>query len=293
MNSLLSRILVSSLILSAALVRSEPTVGTWAPIFVGIDQATGSCAERNPRVMKVNVLRVDTKSSGIRFITDSRCDQYLVDVKETRRIPTRLFLTSTKAKVAVNGDFFDPNFIAYLPSYTNILHLGVSEGVVVSPANGGASLLVTRDNRASILGTTPNTSLKNVWTAISGSGLVLVDGVPLEGDAAIHPRTGIGLSKDSRYVFLMTIDGRQPGFSDGATTKELGEWLARFGAYQGLNLDGGGSTTMVKIDYDGKPALVNRPVGWGDPFGSSLPGRERFVGNSLGVYANELPKHSK
>jgi exopolysaccharide biosynthesis protein len=58
------------------------------------------------------------------------------------------------------------------------------------------------------------------------------------------PRTAVGVSANGRYVYLITIDGRQPGFSDGATLFETAEWLRRFGAYQGLNLDGGGSTTM-------------------------------------------------
>ena len=91
------------------------------------------------------------------------------------------------------------------------------------------------------------------------------------------PRTAVGVSADGRYVYLITIDGRQPGFSDGATLFETAEWLRRFGAYQGLNLDGGGSTTMVVEDVFGNPLVLNRP--------SSSGNQQRVNGNHVGVFA--------
>ncbi len=277
-------------ILSASVSQAAPVISDWTPIFKGVDELTASCSDNDPRMMRVFAIRVDTKAPGIRFIATERCDRYKADVSETRRIPTKLFLTLSKCQVAINGDFFTPFIPANQSSYTNLLHLSVSEGEVVSPASDGASVLISRDNKVSIMPTTPTTSLNNVWTAISGSGMVLVDGNPVEGDTSLHPRSAAGVSQDGRYVYLMAIDGRQKGWSDGATTKEVGEWLARLGAYNGLNLDGGGSTTLVKMSYDGKPVVLNSPVGWAALNGVSLRGRERFNGNSLGVYAQPLPK---
>ena len=61
----------------------------------------------------------------------------------------------------------------------------------------------------------------------------------------------------------MTIDGRQLA-SDGATTSEVGAWLKHFGAHTGINMDGGGSTTMAWWNPDGsgtnKSELLNFPV---------------------------------
>ncbi len=52
----------------------------------------------------------------------------------------------------------------------------------------------------------------------------------------------------------MAVDGRQPGVSVGMTLPGLAELLLEFGAVEAINLDGGGSTTMVV-----KGKIVNKP----------------------------------
>lgn len=78
-----------------------------------------------------------------------------------------------------------------------------------------------------------------------------------------HPRTAVGYSQDGSTLFLVTIDGRQPGHSVGMSLQELAELMtvklplfteSGRGAHQALNLDGGGSTTMVV-----RRQVVNRP----------------------------------
>ncbi|MGI6777382.1 MAG: phosphodiester glycosidase family protein [Acetivibrionales bacterium] len=67
------------------------------------------------------------------------------------------------------------------------------------------------------------------------------------------PRTAIGL-KDKHTVVLLTVDGRQPGYSAGLTGKELGQLLLELGIKNAAMLDGGASTEMI---VEGK--VVNRP----------------------------------
>ena len=95
-----------------------------------------------------------------------------------------------------------------------------------------------------------------------------VGGPPADFARKRHPRTGIGVTRDSTTLILVTVDGRQAG-SVGMTLAEFGNLMLSLGIYQGLNLDGGGSTTMV---VDG--AVVNSP--------SDLTG-ERPVANCLVV----------
>lgn len=82
----------------------------------------------------------------------------------------------------------------------------------------------------------------------------------------IHPRTGVGVSRDRTKVIMMAVDGR--GVSKGATTRMVGDLLVYAGAYTGMNLDGGGSTTC-----------------WTDAFGvvniPSDKSGERTVGDAL------------
>jgi hypothetical protein len=81
-----------------------------------------------------------------------------------------------------------------------------------------------------------------------------------------HNRTAVGFSRDSTTLYLVAVDGRSKA-SVGMTLTELGDELLALGAYQALNLDGGGSTTMVV-----KGRVVNTPT---DSTG------ERAVGNAL------------
>lgn len=81
-----------------------------------------------------------------------------------------------------------------------------------------------------------------------------------------HPRTGIGFSEDSTVVCFITVDGRQ-SHSKGMSLVEFADFMISEGVYQGLNLDGGGSTVMIV-----NSETVNSP--------SDING-EREVGNCL------------
>jgi exopolysaccharide biosynthesis protein len=67
------------------------------------------------------------------------------------------------------------------------------------------------------------------------------------------PRTAIGIKEDGEVV-LITVDGRQPGYSYGFTARELGEFLLEYGVKDAAMLDGGASTEMI---INGE--VVNRP----------------------------------
>jgi exopolysaccharide biosynthesis protein len=68
-----------------------------------------------------------------------------------------------------------------------------------------------------------------------------------------HPRTALA-KLDSGRILLVTVDGRQPGVSVGMSLQALAELLLGFGAVEAINLDGGGSTTMVVHNK-----VINKP----------------------------------
>lgn len=85
-----------------------------------------------------------------------------------------------------------------------------------------------------------------------------------------HPRTMIATKEGKLYIVI--IDGRQPGFSDGITMSEGAHYLLSIGMRHAINIDGGGSTTCyVRKAGDLEPTLLNRPS----------DGFEREVGNAL------------
>jgi hypothetical protein len=72
---------------------------------------------------------------------------------------------------------------------------------------------------------------------------------------ARHPRTAVGARADGTLLFV-TVDGRRPGESVGMSMPELTDLMIELGCVSAINLDGGGSTTMV---IEGK--VMNRPSG--------------------------------
>jgi exopolysaccharide biosynthesis protein len=88
----------------------------------------------------------------------------------------------------------------------------------------------------------------------------------------------MGINRNGRYLYILVVDGRQPFYSEGATFADLAKLLIDQGAYMGMSLDGGGSSTMVIEGENDKPEILNSPI---DIY---IPGRERPVGNHLGIY---------
>lgn len=118
--------------------------------------------------------------------------------------------------------------------------------------------------------------------AVSGRPLILENGQPVPTDDSRyidrHPRTAAGLSEDRRTLWLLTVDGRQRGWSLGMSGRQLAETFISLGATRAVNLDGGGSTTMVVPSLGG---LVNKPC--------ARKGREeRPVLNHIGVIVDAM-----
>jgi hypothetical protein len=97
-----------------------------------------------------------------------------------------------------------------------------------------------------------------------------LEGTTMSFGVTRHPRTGVGFSRDSTTLFLITVDGRQES-SSGMSLVEFANLMLKVGVYEGLNLDGGGSTTMV---VNGN--VVNSPSDKAS--GHTV---ERTVGNAL------------
>ncbi len=106
---------------------------------------------------------------------------------------------------------------------------------------------------------------------VNGAGLLMRNGLPVTNWREVenlapttfldvrHPRTLIGVDRRG-FIWLIAVDGRQPGYSLGMTFAELMALAKRLELRDALNLDGGGSTTMVV-----KGVIVNKPS---DPAGA-------------------------
>ena len=250
----------------------------WTPIFQGVERRT--LRTDSPRRMVGHALRIDVKAPGIRFLTTPSNGS---KPGETDGLKTSSFLRKYRLQAAVNAAPFSPIWHSE-ERPQDIKGLGVSNGEVVSHSTRYPAILITKNNEVRIKN--PPFDLSDVHNAVCGFDMILKDGRTLHSGSDVHPRVCAGVSKDGRYFFLLVVDGRQYGYSLGATRGDLAAWLKLLGAWDGINLDGGGTATMVVQSKRGFPELVNKPIHNG------RPGNERIAGSHLGVFARAISKKS-
>jgi hypothetical protein len=140
----------------------------------------------------------------------------------------------------------------------------IGGAVLVARGRSAATLEAEAAGRSLVVRLLFRPEWPGVAHALGGGPEIVREGAPVfrageaftTGQLAFRaPRTGVGQLADGR-VILVTVDGRQPGYSVGMTNFELAQTLVRLGAGRAIALDGGGSTTMA---FDGR--LLNRPPG--------------------------------
>ena len=109
--------------------------------------------------------------------------------------------------------------------------------------------------------------------AISGNRFLVHDGIIRAiDDRELHPRTAVGVDHDTGEVLLLVIDGRSSR-SRGYTMVELANMMVDLGADEAVNLDGGGSSTLVGKNRNGNVKVLNHPSS----------GFQRWVANAIEV----------
>jgi hypothetical protein len=238
----------------------------------------------DPRPMVIHIVRVELDAPGIGFLTTPG------DLGEDRPFQAQRasdFLDQHGLQVAINGSFYKPAHdvspLDYFPHTGDRVELD-------GDASSQGELIPTRSNfdyRTLYLSPTNEVTFENpgqVYNAISGSLIFVERGGPgILGDHPYvthpQPRTAVALNEQGDTLLLVVVDGRQPNYSEGVTIAELAEIVINYGGYTALNLDGGGSSTLVVEGADGEPVILNSPIH------NRIPGRERPVANHLGIYA--------
>jgi len=225
----------------------------------------------------IHILRVDLNRCdlGLRILKAPRQEGLaggLSPVSEMEAVRGR------KTVAAVNGDFFTPEGIS--------VGTEVVEGAVTRIRNRPAlawrpgelpwmGIPRIEGDSILVLGWRVHRDRPDGTTQVVGGFPLLLDDGEQVGDlgvvdlpsfsAARHPRTAVGVDEGRGYLWLVVVDGRQPGYSDGMTLPELSSLMRNLGATDAVNLDGGGSTVMVlggvrvsrPSDEEGERPVVN------------------------------------
>jgi len=195
---------------------------------------------------------------------------------ETESKTVSSFARQYDTLVAINATTFAP-YREEEGLGVNLTTLSIFEGEIQSPQNDPRAAFMVMDDGSVELHWPPFDYSRIRYAAGSGP-LYLLEGKNRGRTDQRHPRSGIGISRDGRYLILMVIDGRNSEYSIGATLAEAAAWMRDLGAWTAMNLDGGGSSTLVLKDPEtGEWITVN------EPSGPPARGQERAVANHIGI----------
>lgn len=237
----------------------------------------------------IHVVRIDLTRPGVELEVTAGDRS---GGREFRAQTTSEYLVRNRLSAAVNGGFFEPfrgggaggeDYYPRSGDPVDVIGLSMHAGIVDSPATHdpkmNGTVCVKRPAAVSIA--RGQACPAGTDEAMAAGPLLLSAGTPQAHTLSVtarHPRTAFGLSADRRTAWMVVVDGRQPFQSEGATLPEMTEIFRRLGAADALNLDGGGSTTMVVAEGEGA-RVANVPIH------TAVPGRERPSANHLGVRA--------
>ena len=248
------------------------------PMGVREGVAIRAFALEKPRLMKAYVARIRLDTPGIGFTATERDADWgkpmpdFVPMKiDTKRETTADFMMRRRAEgrnvvVAANTAPWGPWKPPYSFKYGSLSRWNVSDGVEISNGRdslSGAFFIIRKDGRAEITSSVPHSETNDVAFAMCGFGLILTNGASVAsavaGKQQLPPRTAFGLTADRKTLVILAIDGRQPGYSLGATYADMAEILLREGCTDAVNMDGGGSTSLVVYDRaNDRPVMLNR-----------------------------------
>ncbi|MFI5381366.1 MAG: phosphodiester glycosidase family protein [Tepidisphaerales bacterium] len=207
--------------------------------------------------------------------------------------PTTLLQTSDVAArehfdIAINGDFFagrDKRLVAgkefawFKGNASRPIGPAMTDGKLWHTGNSYA-LVVRQSGGVSIerLDAVP----ADARQIVGGNPMLVQNGRAVAPATVAAPRTAVGLDREGKRLTLLVVDGRRADYSAGLTFPQLAAEMVKLDCWTALNLDGGGSTTLVMRDpATGKQHVINRPSdGHELPLSPSL---ERAVCNVVGI----------
>lgn len=258
----------------------------WKPIFRGIEQA--DIVADSPRPNRLYALRVDLRDPDVRIALSPPIRLPAGqepprttggEAAEALSSTTSSYAKAAGCQVAFNGSAYDP-VVNDEGVAQNVRGLWIVDGVRASDRQNKFDVWAIGADKSMRFVDAP-ADVTDTANVLPGFEIVLREGAVDIRNPDCHPRTAVGISQDGATLFVLVVDGRQDGTSEGLYLHELGLWMRRLGAHDALNLDGGGSTTLVVREGD-DVRVVNRPIHRNDP------GRERPSANHVCLFAAPL-----
>ncbi len=210
--------------------------------------------------------------------------RYINKYTDNYEIPTIYTSEWGEKSIGTHDDFYATEFVIKNGKVVDIVENGEpvdipENGFVIMVATSASAELKEELKLKSKVSYEINyyPDISKIDFAISGGAKLIENGIVPESYShnvsGRNPRTVLGTNKDNSKIYLITIDGRNNN-SLGTTLEETSEFLLKLKIYNAINLDGGGSTTMVaKRAGETETSIINTPSG----------GTQRLVANGVGI----------
>ncbi|MGF1460653.1 MAG: phosphodiester glycosidase family protein [Leptolyngbyaceae cyanobacterium] len=230
----------------------------------------------------IHKVTVDLTTPGVEVLVSPGSPE--AGLWETAAQTTSEYVSRSGVQLAVNASFFSPfkektpwHYGPHSGDRANVLGIGIGNGEPYSSPEvtwpafcvvAAAQVQIGRDGHC------PD----GTWQAVAGSHQLVADGqpIPIRGSDRPYARVMAAVSNGGKTLTFVVVDGKQPHYSEGATLAQLTQIAIDIGADAALNLDGGGSTTLVINTSDG-PQTFNAPIH------TKMPMRERPVASHIGI----------
>lgn len=243
----------------------------------GLEYSTLQFKDQSDLPLSVFILRADLSGGKLTLSPLMPDDDTKFGLQTVKAMAESREQDGGKVLAAVNADFFDWSPVAGTPWGPVIIN-----GTIVkdyAKSQGLTYFGIKKDGKLQIeySSSLPKSEYANFKGLVGGGAhWLVVNGVDGSwGGDTREPRTSAGYTND-QVVYLVVVDGRKPEYSVGLELTDVAKIMRSLGTYQAINLDGGGSSTMV-IKEDGAFKIVNQ-------YSGSAP---RAVANGLAIVASK------
>lgn len=215
----------------------------------GVEETDIHLLKMNGYTARLFILKVDLKIAGLKLKTCTPYNLSDFGLQKVSKMAGYVNSSACRVLAGINGDFY--NTITYEP-----MGILVKNGVIIKDEfsdnsklqHQALSFVGIQKNGKPIIGTVEEySSIKDSLQEATGGGFILMRNgeIPsIRFTTHVDPRTAMGYTSND-VVYLVVVDGRDFYHSYGMYYNELSQTMNALGVTDAINLDGGGSATLV------------------------------------------------
>ncbi len=211
----------------------------------GVEYGYAYCTNLFGRAGDLHVVRIEIAKAALKPWIDQGA---FASNKLQRLSRSSVSAAKTQALFSLNGGFF--TWKKLIPYY----RMKVRGTTLSSEAGGSMGLAFSDDGKRVLVGNVPEKELSGWDNFMAGEGLLSkgrctldMKRPPIPTKKPEAPRTFLGMDAEKKFLWVFVTGGRQTGVkkSWGLSYFDVSDLMAWFGCAEGVNMDGGGSTTLA------------------------------------------------